>query len=199
MTILALEQLQNFLNQYPHEDIADVGGWEKLEASFFKGTVDDLKHAVPTTARLDRPLKRKIFNIDFDITRQALPRQYGTILCMDTFEHLFDPVRAAENIVKSLKEGGYLFLTTVFMFHYHRSPVDTYRYTDDSLKWLFRELEIDRCWFDEEHGHPDNPARMGREWRVSIIAHKNGELSQIFSPDVIQEKATKKSSSAPLT
>lgn len=187
MTVLALEQLQNFLNQYPHKDIADVGGWEKLEVGFFKGTVKDLKNAVPATARLDKPLKRKIYNIDFDITKSKLPREHQTIICMDTFEHLYDPVRAAENIIDSLKDGGYLFLTTVFMFQYHRSPVDTYRYTDDSLKWLFRDLEIDRCWFEEEHTHPGNPAKMGREWRISIIAHKNGELSKLFPSFVINE------------
>lgn len=189
MTIVSLEQLQRFLNQYPNEDIADVGGWEKLEAEYFNGTEDDLENAVPAVARLDKPLERQIYNLGFDITKQKLPRHHQTIICMDTFEHLYDPVRAAENIVKSLKEGGYLFLTTVFMFQYHRSPVDTYRYTDDSLKWLFRDLVIDRCWFEEEFCHPDNPAKMGREWRISIIAHKHGELDQLFSPEVIQEKS----------
>ena len=186
MTFLSLQQLNDFLNNYPHEDIADIGGWQEM-------TVDVLefkpgKEPRRVKARLSQSIDRCICDLVYDVTKAKLPRQHQTIICMDTFEHLYDPVRAAENIVKSLKSGGYLFLTTVFMYKYHRFPVDTYRYTDDSLKWLFRGLEIDKVWFEEEITADDptvmgegvfnnQPAKIGREWRVSIIAHKKSKVN----------------------
>ena len=117
MTFPALKQLQEFLNTYPHQDIADIGGWEKIEVEAQVpapgGTHKDV------IARLDQPLERVIYDLQgdvtVDITKTPLPRQHQTIICMDTFEHLYDPVRAADNIIKSLKAGGYLFLTTMFM------------------------------------------------------------------------------------
>ena len=173
MTFPALKQLQEFLNTYPHDDICDIGGWEKIEVDAQIPVPGGYKEVV---GRLSQPLERAIYDmrddVSYDITQSPLPRKHQTIICMDTFEHLYDPVRAAENIIKSLEDGGYLFLTTMYVFRYHRYPVDTYRYTDNVLKWLFRDLKIDKAWYEEEVSLDDDPRKMGREWRVSIIAHK---------------------------
>lgn len=102
------------------------------------------------------------YGIDkFDICKTSLPKQYPVIICMNTFEHILDPVRAAENIVKSLAPGGHLFVTTLFVYpkHNYDEVVDTYRYTDTALSWLFRDLEEKRCWFENEN-HPPQAVRV---------------------------------------
>jgi SAM-dependent methyltransferase len=45
-----------------------------------------------------------------DLKSQALPNgAFDIVTAMDVFEHLFDPVRAAEELWESLKPGGFLF------------------------------------------------------------------------------------------
>lgn len=139
---LTIRQLiQDFCDNYPHSDMADVGGsgYEERLAVF------DLHPTVYDTL------------IDgFDICVTPLPRPYQTIICCNTFEHLIDPVRAAENIVKSLKKGGYVFITTLFAYpkHDYDGVIDTYRYTDSALSILFKGLEEKKCWFENESQAP---------------------------------------------
>lgn len=149
-----LIQLKNFLTEYPHEDIADIGGagyQENLVQLGIAPTVYDLRDG-------------------FDITKTPLPKKHKTIICLNTFEHIFDPVRAAENIVKSLKKGGYLFLTTLWKYDNHDYTTedgfyvpDYYRFTEYALKQLFKKLVLDKCWLEGE-GLRDFE-------RVTLIAH----------------------------
>ena len=150
MTHLEYRQLLDFLSSHPHEDIADIGGDPALEV----GDLDNL-------------FKRTIYGLTsgLDICLTPLPRTHETILGLDVFEHIVDPVRAAENIVKSLT--GWLMITTLFVFHKHDYPVDMYRYTDTALSWLFRDLKIERCWFDSE---PESAIHGGT--RVTLVGRR---------------------------
>lgn len=148
MTDLSLRLLQEFLNESPHDDIADVGGVGACEAT------------------------RYDLDLGHDICVGPLPRKHSTIVCMDVFEHLVDPVRAAEHLVASLNPGGLIFLTTVFTWPIHHFPIDMYRFTTQALGWLFRDLEILRLWqVTDSDGE-----------RVSIIARKHGEPVAVGEP-----------------
>lgn len=150
-----LQHFVGFINHYPHEDMADVGGAgyeEHIEQFGVKAKVYDLRDG-------------------FDITKTPLPRKHQTIISLNTFEHILDPMAAAKNIIKSLKPGGYIFISTVWKYDYHAYTTDDgfyvpdyYRFTDEVLKAMFSELEIDRCWLEQE-GLRDFE-------RVSLIAHK---------------------------
>lgn len=146
MTETSAQLARDFiLNLSPHL-VADIGGIDSHKS--YADAVHDIHVYDISTGH--------------DITTHPLPRKYPCIICMDVFEHIYDPVAAALNIVSSLQHEGWLFLTTVFTWPIHRHPVDTYRYTEDSLTWLFRDLKIHRCWYtDDESGK-----------RVSIICHK---------------------------
>jgi hypothetical protein len=148
MTRLSYAQLLAFLKSHPHGDMADIGGDPSLDF-----------------AEIDAP--RVLYNITdgLDICNKPLPKIHDTVISMDLFEHIVDPVRASENIVRSIGVGGWLFLTTVFVFHKHDYPIDMYRYTDTALNWLFRDLRIERCWMESE------PESLNGQ-RVSIIGQK---------------------------
>lgn len=150
MTDLSFGQLGEFLDKYPSQDIADIGGGSASEQQLDFVRVYDLP--------------------EYDVCEMAMPRQHQTIICMDTFEHIYDPVRAAEHIVGGLKPEGRLFLTTVFNFQKHarHGYPDTYRYTDDALRWLFRDLDIIECWFSDE-GYVEE---WGPRIRISLTAQK---------------------------
>ena len=65
---------------------------------------------------------------------------FDTVLAIEVLEHLYDPQRAIDRIHGVLKTGGICILSTRFMYRYHPDPQDHYRFTWDSLKYLFRNF-----------------------------------------------------------
>ena len=65
---------------------------------------------------------------------------FDTVLAIEVLEHLYDPQRAIDRIHDALKPGGVCILSTRFMYRYHPDPQDHYRFTWDSLKYLFRNF-----------------------------------------------------------
>lgn len=67
------------------------------------------------------------------------------IFCMAVLEHVYDPKKAAEEIVRVLKKGGEAFLYVPFMYRYHANTTedykDYYRYSKDGIAYLFRDCE----------------------------------------------------------
>jgi SAM-dependent methyltransferase len=56
-----------------------------------------------------------------DLKQQQLPAmEYDFITAMDVFEHLFDPMEAAERLINALKPGGYLMGRWAIEEHDHR-------------------------------------------------------------------------------
>lgn len=65
---------------------------------------------------------------------------FDTVLAIEVLEHLYDPQRAIDRIHAVLKPGGVCILSTRFMYRYHPDPEDHYRFTWDSLRYLFRNF-----------------------------------------------------------
>ncbi|MFH1638666.1 MAG: class I SAM-dependent methyltransferase [Candidatus Woesearchaeota archaeon] len=65
---------------------------------------------------------------------------FDTIIATEVLEHLYDPQKAINEIHRILKKGGICILTTRFMCLYHPDPKDYYRFTKDSLAYLFRRF-----------------------------------------------------------
>lgn len=83
---------------------------------------------------------------DVDVVGDAheLPFEDNTfdvVLCTEVLEHLHSPHIAAQEMMRVLKPGGKLVLTTRFMFPIHGAPVDYFRYTPYGLKKLFEGLD----------------------------------------------------------
>jgi len=128
-----------FIENFTHEDMADIGG---------AGYEDNIKRVMTDKYDVFDP----IYDKDFDICQLTLPRQYKTIICMDTLEHLYDPISASKNIINSLKSDGFLFITCPFLYHQHdyEGVPDYYRYTDTGLKHLFKDLDLVKVWYSED-------------------------------------------------
>lgn len=73
--------------------------------------------------------------------------QYGTIHCHYVMEHVLDIFAMARNIEKLLMPGGVLLLSVPFAWRIHRIPVDMWRFTPQSLDYLFPNVEFidERC------------------------------------------------------
>jgi SAM-dependent methyltransferase len=148
MTAVSQRQLREWLSIERPTVVADIGGRDSRTAyaDICPADIYDLQSSP-----------------SFDICANELPQKYSHIVSTDTWEHILDPVSASRNVGRSLLPGGRLFLTTVSSWPEHRHPIDTYRFMEDGLRWLFRDLTIDRCWYEDD---PDGGKR------ISLIARK---------------------------
>lgn len=72
------------------------------------------------------------------------------LFCLAVLEHVYDPKKAAEELVRVLKKGGEGFLYVPWMYRYHANITEDYkdyfRYSKDGISYLFRECEqIEIC------------------------------------------------------
>ena len=65
---------------------------------------------------------------------------YDCVLATEVLEHLYDPQKAMTEIYRILKPGGSCVLSTRFLYVYHPSPHDYYRFTWDSLSYICRDF-----------------------------------------------------------
>ncbi len=70
-----------------------------------------------------------------DVTAIDLPdASVGTILCVETFEHVFEVRRAFDEVFRVLKPGGIFVITSPFNFRIHAYPDDYWRMTPSCLR-----------------------------------------------------------------
>jgi SAM-dependent methyltransferase len=60
----------------------------------------------------------------------------GTVLCIETFEHVFEVRRAFDEVFRILRPGGVFVITTPLNFRIHGYPDDYWRMTPNCLRRL---------------------------------------------------------------
>lgn len=68
---------------------------------------------------------------------------FDTILCTSVLEHLERPQDAILEMHRVLKKGGYVILTTNFIWHIHEKPRDFFRFTNFGLEYLFNKANFE--------------------------------------------------------
>jgi SAM-dependent methyltransferase len=90
-----------------------------------------------------------------DLHALSLPDDsIGTVLLLDTIEHVREPWRAVEEITRCLKPGGILVMTSVMYFPVHAHPEDYWRFTEKGFGVLIDGLDPIVV---QAVGHPDLP------------------------------------------
>jgi len=67
--------------------------------------------------------------------------QFDTIIVLQVLEHCYNPKKAMREVYRVLKRGGTTVVSVPFLFHYHGCPKDYYRFTEDSLKYIFKNFK----------------------------------------------------------
>ncbi len=73
----------------------------------------------------------------------ALPiadNSLDAVLMVSVLEHLYDPLRAIDQVQRVLKPGGLYFSYAPFYHPYHASPHDYFRFTAEGYRHLLREF-----------------------------------------------------------
>lgn len=71
---------------------------------------------------------------------------FDAVICYNTFEHLYDPVAAAAEILRVLKPDGKLRLQTAFLQPLHEAPANFYDATEFGVRRWFEGYQLDRCF-----------------------------------------------------
>jgi hypothetical protein len=69
---------------------------------------------------------------------------FNTIHCHCVLEHVTDIFTMSRNIDTITKTGGVLYLTVPFVWKIHRIPLDLWRFTPQSIDYLFPNFEFKR-------------------------------------------------------
>lgn len=63
---------------------------------------------------------------------------FNLAIMVSVFEHVENPYTVSDAIFKIIKPGGYLFNSTPFLFPYHPSPEDNFRYSPKALERIHK-------------------------------------------------------------
>ena len=65
--------------------------------------------------------------------------QFDTAICVSVIEHLLEPQTALNETYRILKPGGYLLLSTPWIFPFHARPNDYFRYSRKALNYMLEK------------------------------------------------------------
>lgn len=65
----------------------------------------------------------------------------GTIICLETLEHVADPLRAVQEMHRVLRPGGVLAISSLMFFPIHAHPWDFWRFTPEGFERLLEPFE----------------------------------------------------------
>lgn len=78
----------------------------------------------------------------------------GTILCIETFEHVWEIHKAFDEVYRALAPGGMFVITSPFHFKIHGYPDDYWRMTPSCLR---RHMEVYEARICGAQGHFKTP------------------------------------------
>jgi len=77
-----------------------------------------------------------------DVHRLCFPDDsIGTVVALETLEHVADPIRAVEEMYRVLKPGGVLAISSLMFFPIHAHPWDYWRFTPEAFGLLLKPFE----------------------------------------------------------
>jgi SAM-dependent methyltransferase len=101
---------------------------------------------------------------------------FDAALCLNTFEHLHDPLTAARELYRVLRPGGQLFLHTAFLQPLHEEPHHYYNTTEYGLRRWFADYDIASCTVSDNF----TPA-LGIGWQCSELLH---QVERHYGPEL---------------
>jgi SAM-dependent methyltransferase len=97
-----------------------------------------------------------------DVTATRLSNgSAGTVLCIETFEHVFEIRRAFDEVFRILKPGGVFVITLPLNFRIHSYPDDYWRMTPNCLRRLLEPYAARVSGFQGYHAFPHTVMGLG--------------------------------------
>jgi SAM-dependent methyltransferase len=78
----------------------------------------------------------------------GLPEGYfSLIICCSVLEHVEQPWRMAQNIVRLVRPGGRVYMSVPWVWRYHPYPDDYFRFSWRGIETLFHELTWEHRYY----------------------------------------------------
>ena len=138
-------------------------------------SISPYKHLIPYTkyVRLDiDPHSKPDLVCDLHKIKWK-SEDFDTIIATEVMEHLREPHVAIKEIYRVLKKGGRAILSTRFIYPVHAVPYDYFRYTESSLRHLFKDFKKVEII---PHGN-----RLQAAWQL-LNFNRFGFIFNIFNP-----------------
>ena len=85
----------------------------------------------------------------------------GTVLCIETFEHVFEVRRAFDEVYRILKPGGLFVITSPLNFRIHGYPDDYWRMTPSCLRRMLSPYAARLSGYQGYHSFPHSVMGLG--------------------------------------
>ena len=97
-----------------------------------------------------------------DVTAISLPQESaGTVLCIETFEHVFAVSKAFDEVFRLLRPGGVFVITSPLNFRIHGYPDDYWRMTPNCLRRHLEPFAVRLSGFQGHRAFPHTVMGVG--------------------------------------
>ncbi|KKN10245.1 hypothetical protein LCGC14_1038590 [marine sediment metagenome] len=153
------------------EPIYEFGSFQGSQGSFL-----DLRPFFPDKEYIGADMQDGLgVDIVLNLHDIDLPSDHvGTVLCLNTFEHVEFPRKAIEEIYRILKSNGILIISSHMNFPIHGAPNDYWRFTPDGFRSLLKTFDLSFVEFYGDHINP--PFVIGIGFKGSISENIKNKL-----------------------
>lgn len=85
----------------------------------------------------------------------------GTIICMDTLEHVRNIISAKNEMHRVLKTNGYIIISSVMYHPIHDYPYDYWRFTPEAFSFLLNQYAYKKVFYQGFHDFPHTVLGIG--------------------------------------
>jgi SAM-dependent methyltransferase len=104
-----------------------------------------------------------------DVTAISLPDgSAGTVLCIETFEHVFEVRRGFDEVFRLLKPGGLFVITSPLNFRIHAYPDDYWRMTPNCLRRLLSPFAARTSGYQGYYSFPHTVMGIGVKGPIPV-------------------------------
>lgn len=97
-----------------------------------------------------------------DVSAMSLADEVaGTVLCIETFEHVFEVRRAFDEVFRVVKPGGLFVITSPLNFRIHGYPDDYWRMTPNCLRRMMAPYAVRLTGYQGYHKFPHSVMALG--------------------------------------
>jgi SAM-dependent methyltransferase len=116
-----------------------------------------------------------------DVTAISLPDgSAGTVLCIETFEHVFEVQKAFTEVFRLLHPGGVFVITTPLNFRIHGYPDDYWRITPNCLRRMLSPYPARVSGYQGYHAFPHTVMGVGIKEPVGNAAARLDKLVRAY-------------------
>jgi len=118
-----------------------------------------------------------------------LPHSIGTLLCIDTIEHVWDVQTAFKEVDRVLRKDGIAVISSVFNFKIHPCPHDFWRFTPEALDKLTEGYPSKILGYQ---GYRKRPRQVftvvfGEEYRAQDIEKQIKEFESLLQGEATRD------------